>query len=109
MRYLTHLYHRIRQTRALAELRQRNTLLAGEAATLREIAALLRRELKSTQAQLTATQAQLRASRAEHANTLRRLEATEHDYAELCAELIERREAARMWITRAVKPRVECN
>jgi hypothetical protein len=102
MRYLTQLYHRIRQTRALAELRRRNTLLAGEAATLREITDLLRRELRSTQAQL-------RASRAEHANTLRRLEATEHDYAEICAEVIERREAARMWITRTIKPRVVAN
>jgi hypothetical protein len=102
MPYLTALYHRIRQTRALAELRHHNALLAGEAATLSEIAALLRRELRSTQAQLN-------ASRAEHCNTLRRLEATEHDYYEVCAELAQHREAARTWITRTITPRVECN
>jgi predicted nucleic acid-binding Zn-ribbon protein len=120
MRYLTDLWHHIRHqptpdpTAAL--LRTRNTLLAGENATLSEITALLRRELRSTQAQLNASQAQLLASRAEHDNALRRLAAVESDYAEVCDELrrVRRRErrqrrAMRGWITRSVKARVAYN
>lgn len=118
MRYLTDLWRNLRhQPDPTSQLlRTRNTLLAGENATLTEITALLRRELRSTQAQLNASRAQLLASRAEHDSALRRMAAVESDYAEVCDELrrCRRRErrmrrAMRGWITRTVRPRVAYN
>lgn len=110
MRYLLQLWRNLRQPdNAAALLCRKNTLLAGENATLAEITALLRRELRGTQAQLL-------ACRAEHDSALRRLAAVESDYAEVCDELRrcrrrERRQrrAMRGWITRTVKARVCSN
>jgi acyl transferase domain-containing protein len=95
MRYLTALWRLIRRTDDLAAAHAMTARALEEAEHAINLSAHLA--------------AQLRASRAEHANTLRRLVATEGDYADVCDALAEHRHAARMWITRTVKPRVECN
>jgi len=92
MRWLQTLWHDLRRTRRVVTLEEQARLLLDENRVQADI--------------IAAINAMHRASRAEHDALLRRYNAVEADYAEVCGELADRREAARMWIERTIAPRV---